>query len=220
LRHSTPFRAAHTVELGQLFEFVANLVNGLANNGIFCLLIVTASVLGECESCPVSRYAVTHLHPLKVTLMSRTYRDGWTEIFGDRDSNIRSASDDEEFNYVEPPVIAAEEIDWTNTRALSIRQPWAELIMLGEKDTENRGRATNVRGRIAIYASLSEQDLEGAEDYGLSLDKLPRGVIIGTVELFDCDGGKWKLREPKRLSTPLKPTAHPAAARVVLPVRS
>ena len=141
--------------------------------------------------------------------MNRSYRDGWAEIFGDRDDTHRSTSEDEEFNYVEPPVVAAEEIDWKNTRALSIRQPYAELIMLGEKDTEDRGRATNVRGRIAIYASLSTEYLEDAEDYGLSLDKLPRGVIIGTVELFDCDEGDWKLREPKRLATPLKPTAHP-----------
>jgi hypothetical protein len=160
------------------------------------------------ESCPVGRYAETHLQSLRVTPMNRTYRDGWAEIFGDRD-NIRSASDDEEFNYVEPPVIAAEEIDWKNTRALSIRQPWAELIMLGEKDTEDRGRATKVRGRIAIYASLSGEDLEEAEEYQLRLDRLPRGVIIGTVDLFECDEGEWKLRDPQRLATPLKPTAHP-----------
>jgi hypothetical protein len=140
--------------------------------------------------------------------MSRSYRDGWAEIFGDRD-DIRSSSDDEEFNYVEPPVIDASEIDWKNTRALSIRQPYAELIMLGEKTEENRGRATTVRGRIAIYASLSGEYLEDAEDYQLSLDKLPRGVIIGTVDLFDCDEGEWKLRNPQRLATPLKPTAHP-----------
>lgn len=161
------------------------------------------------ESCPMGRYAETHLQTERDTPMNRTYRDGWADIFGDGDGTHRSSSEEEEFNYVEPPVITAEEIDWTNTRALSIRQPWAELIMLGEKDTENRGRATNVRGRIAIYASLSEQDLEEAEDYQLSLHRLPRGVIIGTVELFDCDEGKWKLRDPQRLATPLKPTAHP-----------
>ncbi len=94
--------------------------------------------------------------------MSRSYRDGWAEIFGDRD-DTRSDSDDEEFNYVEPPVVDASEIDWKNTRALSIRQPYAELIMLGEKDTEYRGRATKVRGQIAIYASLSTEYLEEAD---------------------------------------------------------
>ncbi|MHB0959289.1 MAG: ASCH domain-containing protein [Pirellulaceae bacterium] len=141
--------------------------------------------------------------------MNRSYRDGWTEIFGDRDDTHQSDSDDDEFNYVEPPVIDASEIDWKNTRALSIRQPYAELIMLGEKTVEDRGRATTVRGRIAIYASLSGEYLEEAEEYQLNPDKLPRGVIIGTVDLFDCDKGEWKLRDPQRLATPVKPTAHP-----------
>lgn len=161
------------------------------------------------ESCPMGRRAMSQQHRLRVTSMNRSYRDGWAEIFGDRDDTLRSTSEKEEFLYVEPPVITAEEIEWANTRALSIRQPWAELIMLGEKDTEYRSRATNVRGRIAIYASLSNENLEDAELFGLSLDRLPRGVLIGTVELFDCDEGDWRLREPKRLATPLKPTAHP-----------
>lgn len=139
--------------------------------------------------------------------MKRTYQQGWAEIFGEQD-DIRS-SDQEEFNYVEPPVIDPDGIDWKNTRALSIRQPYAELIMLGGKDTEYRDRATSVRGRIAIYASLSTEYLDEAEDYGLDTSKLPRGVIIGTVELYDCDQGDWLLREPQRLATPLKPTMHP-----------
>ena len=139
--------------------------------------------------------------------MHRTYRDGWTEIFGDRDDH--STSEEKEFNYVEPPVIDPSEIDWKAERALSIRQPWAEQILLGEKDTEYRNRATKVRGRIAIYASLSDVDLHEAEKLELNPDKLPRGVIIGTVELFDCDGDEWKLRNPERLSKPLKPKAHP-----------
>ena len=56
----------------------------------------------------------------------------------------------------------------------------------------------------AIYASLSTEDSEDAEDYQLHPDKLPRGVIIGTVQLFDCDAGEWKLREPRRLATSIK----------------
>lgn len=41
-------------------------------------------------------------HRLKVTPMNRSYRDGWAEIFGDRDDTHRSTSDDDEFNYVVP----------------------------------------------------------------------------------------------------------------------
>ncbi|MBM4088241.1 MAG: ASCH domain-containing protein [Planctomycetes bacterium] len=141
--------------------------------------------------------------------MNQDYRDGWTKIFGERDDINNWKSEQDDVHFVEPPVVEASEVEWKNTRALSIRQPWAELIMLGHKDEENRSRATSVRGRIAIYASLGTDDLEEAEEYGLDADRLPRGVIVGTVELYDCEEDAWKLREPKRLAIPLKPTAHP-----------
>jgi len=40
------------------------------------------------------------------------------------------------------------------TRAISIRQPWVELILQGTKRTEYRSRPTNIRERVYIYASL------------------------------------------------------------------
>lgn len=38
------------------------------------------------------------------------------------------------------------------TRALSLRQPWAELIMRGEKKIEYRSFRTHLRERVYIYA--------------------------------------------------------------------
>lgn len=38
-------------------------------------------------------------------------------------------------------------------KVLSIRQPWAWLIMTGLKDIENRTWNTDFRGRFAIHAS-------------------------------------------------------------------
>ncbi len=38
-------------------------------------------------------------------------------------------------------------------RALSIRQPYAEWIMTGEKPIEYRSRRTHIRGRVYIYAA-------------------------------------------------------------------
>ncbi|MEZ6080755.1 MAG: ASCH domain-containing protein [Pirellulaceae bacterium] len=103
-----------------------------------------------------------------------------------------------------------------NNRALSVRQPHAEAIMRGIKTVEYRSRRTNVRGRIYIYASMGRYqsgiEAEMLDEYGISdvcSDDLPRGVLIGTVELYDCDDGDWKLREPKRLSEPVKPLVHP-----------
>ncbi|HTV55212.1 MAG TPA: ASCH domain-containing protein, partial [Terriglobia bacterium] len=45
-------------------------------------------------------------------------------------------------------------------KALSIRQPWAWLIVNGFKPIENRSWNTNFRGRILIHASL-KVDREG-----------------------------------------------------------
>jgi predicted transcriptional regulator len=42
-------------------------------------------------------------------------------------------------------------------RALSVRQPFAEQIMLGTKKIEYRSMKTNIRGRVYIYASLSRE---------------------------------------------------------------
>jgi ASCH domain len=103
-----------------------------------------------------------------------------------------------------------------NLRTLSIRQPHAEAIMRGTKTIEYRSRSTNVRGRIYIYASLGryskKDELEMLEDYDITdinSDDLPRGVLIGTVDLFDCEDGEWYLRFPKRLDTPVPPTVQP-----------
>jgi hypothetical protein len=70
-------------------------------------------------------------------------------------------------------------------RALSIRQPWAELIMLGRKRYELRTWSTRLRGRIAIHAS-KRVDREGAGLAGLRPEELVGGAILGTAELADC----------------------------------
>ena len=38
-------------------------------------------------------------------------------------------------------------------KALSLTQPWAELVVLGEKQWETRSWRTSHRGRIAIHAA-------------------------------------------------------------------
>jgi hypothetical protein len=98
--------------------------------------------------------------------------------------------------------------------ALTIRQPFAELIMRGLKATEERSRPTKIRCRIFIYVSLghwpaAEED-EWAEEFGIEIDGLLRGVLVGKVELYDCQGeGEWLFRAPDRLAAPVRPERHP-----------
>lgn len=117
-------------------------------------------------------------------------------------------------------------------RALSIRHPWAELILRGIKTIEVRSSNTKVRGRVYIYASLGRYpaDLEDqcSDQFGLDMDALPRGVLVGTVEItgsrpleftdseaacFEIEVVEkqfaWLVANPERASELLKPTKHP-----------
>jgi len=81
--------------------------------------------------------------------------------------------------------------------ALSIRQPWAWLIVHGFKDIENREWHTLFRGRLLIHASKTctkEQYFDAVEFArqvvpGIvipSLAALPRGGIVGEVVVTNC----------------------------------
>jgi len=104
----------------------------------------------------------------------------------------------------------------TSMRALSIRQPHAEAILRGTKKIEYRSGPTNIRGRILIYAAKGrysvDEEARMMKMYRmneLNIDALPRGVIIGSVELFDCDGGNWHVRKPERAEKLAVPKSHP-----------
>src|SRR5437868_6906819 len=47
-------------------------------------------------------------------------------------------------------------------RAISIRQPWVELILRGEKKEEYRSRPTTIRERVYLYASARPADSPSA----------------------------------------------------------
>jgi len=101
-------------------------------------------------------------------------------------------------------------------RALSIRQPHAEAILRGVKKIEYRSGPTKVRGRVLIYAGLGRysaaDEAEMMDEYGMrdvACDDLPRGVLVGTVDLYDCDGGDWYVRDPRRASKLIQPKRQP-----------
>lgn len=84
-------------------------------------------------------------------------------------------------------------------KVLAVRQPWASLIFIGGKTSEIRTMNTNIRERIAIYASRTperECDLNWLHKYGFDAslfdalvkmyNAFPKGVILGTVSLSDC----------------------------------
>jgi len=69
-------------------------------------------------------------------------------------------------------------------KALSIRQPWAELILQGRKTIELRTWRTHYRGPLAIHAAQELDELACAA-HGLDPAALARGALVGVVELVD-----------------------------------
>lgn len=88
---------------------------------------------------------------------------------------------------------------------ISVRQPWAWLIVNGFKDIENRNWSTGRRGRVLIHASKGMTDLEwcNAALFARRVCGVPqadidkaredvaaqRGGIVGSVEIVDCVDG-------------------------------
>lgn len=84
-------------------------------------------------------------------------------------------------------------------KALSIRQPWAWLIVNGLKSLENRTWATNFRGAFLVHAShqpdmnqkeYSELRQAVHDDFDVwmpeNIADLPCGGIVGQAEIVDC----------------------------------
>lgn len=81
-------------------------------------------------------------------------------------------------------------------KVLSIRQPWAWLIVSGYKDVENRTWSMHHRGPLLIHAAkgMTDDELTNAAhfvsgNFGIRLPRemdLPRGGIVGVVEALRC----------------------------------
>jgi hypothetical protein len=82
-------------------------------------------------------------------------------------------------------------------KAITVRQPWAALLVLGLKRIETRGWKTNIRERIAVHAAAGPPDPRAVA--GLTLiprfaeilrpyvkDGFPLGCVLGSVFLADC----------------------------------
>ncbi len=124
-------------------------------------------------------------------------------------------------------------------RALSIRQPYAELILRGIKTAELRSRSTTIVGeRFYIYACKAKAKppvpiwsddlrvgspppwmIELAEQVKLIEPGtlLPTGVIVGSAVIEHVTRGsggmyQWHLRDVTRFARLRKPRRHPQPA--------
>lgn len=82
-------------------------------------------------------------------------------------------------------------------KAITLRQPWAWLVVNGHKDIENRSWRTKHRGKILIHAGahkvtkaeyadfLERCRRSQIKDYP-AIDDFETGGIVGSVEIVDC----------------------------------
>ena len=83
-------------------------------------------------------------------------------------------------------------------KVLSVRQPWAYLIVAGHKDIENRKWRTSYRGRLLIHASQAMEpddfpiQRQWIETCGIVIpEDLPRGAIVGSATLTNVYSDQW-----------------------------
>ena len=96
--------------------------------------------------------------------------------------------------------------------AISIRQPFVELILLGVKEYEYRSRPCFKRGTVLLYATKKAQ-ADCWHDAIPDDAELPLGMIVGHVDIVDCEdlaNGTYgyHLANPVRLSAPYPPVGY------------
>lgn len=74
--------------------------------------------------------------------------------------------------------------------AISIRQPWASLILDGRKHVETRSwrpPSTLIRRRIAIHASKKPPAVAQMRAMHVTPEVMPLGAVIATARLDGCE---------------------------------
>lgn len=71
-------------------------------------------------------------------------------------------------------------------KVLTIKQPWATLIMQGDKRFEFRSWQTKYRGELLIHAGkgIDKEAMKRLKKY--IPEDMPLGKILGKVKLVDC----------------------------------
>jgi hypothetical protein len=90
-------------------------------------------------------------------------------------------------------------------KVITVRQPYADMIVNGRKNIEYRSWPTSYRGPVLIHAALHiNRDL--CRKFGRNPDALPRGGIVGIAKITDCIpdrlGAEYKFILQKRRPLP------------------
>lgn len=76
-------------------------------------------------------------------------------------------------------------------KAITICQPYPELILRGDKRVENRNQFWRYRGPILIHAGKSREWLRlnergTVDQFGIAVAQMTFGAIVGLCDIVDC----------------------------------
>jgi ASCH domain len=75
---------------------------------------------------------------------------------------------------------------------LSLKQPYAELLVSGKKTIELRNWNTSFRGKFLVHASKNI-DKKRLDFLGIDYNRLTLGAIIGSAVLYDVKQYRHKI---------------------------
>lgn len=89
-------------------------------------------------------------------------------------------------------------------KALTVKQPWASMIALGEKTQEFRSWPTMHRGQLLICSAARPVVTFPDDDEDLPGITLPAGYALAVVDLVKCrpdleHGFSWELQDPREI---------------------
>jgi hypothetical protein len=122
----------------------------------------------------------------------------------------------------------------TSIPALSVHQPWGELIARGRKTIETRTWATRYRGPLVICSTRLEPDPQLCDAFLMPAASLPLKATICLVRLVGCEpmtrhheraaccegfpgAVAWIMEEPVRIAEPFAFRGQPGLFRVDVP---
>ena len=101
-------------------------------------------------------------------------------------------------------------------KVLTIKQPWATLIMQGDKRFEFRSWQTKYRGELLIHAGkgIDKEAIKRLSKYLPA--ELPLGKILGRVTLVDCikmspefkENYGWQINNVQVFDDPIEAKGH------------
>jgi hypothetical protein len=131
---------------------------------------------------------------MSTTELSSTFGDFVADVFS-------IGAENGDFPRSSRPVGCVAKPEVGEMKALSLKQPWAELVVQGRKTIETRKWNTAFRGEFLVHAS-GNTDAKAMQKFGFK--ELPQQMIVGRAMLIEVkvykDRAEWDADDSKNFA--------------------